>query len=136
MSGATVGVAVESASAGAEPYFLAIGIGMNLAHFPLDTEFPATSLAWLGVPVPPARDALTQLAAHFAAWYEVWRWQGFAPIRDAWLARAANLGGRIRARLTNGEANGVFESIDETGALLLREAAGRVRTIAAGEVFF
>jgi biotin-(acetyl-CoA carboxylase) ligase len=30
----------------------------------------------------------------------------------------------------------VFEGIDATGALILREAQGRTRTIAAGEVFF
>jgi len=130
------GILLEAVSAGGEPYFLAIGIGINLAHFPPDTEFPATSLAWLGVPMPSARDALTQLAAHFAKWYDTWRGQGFAPIRDGWLARAANLGGRIRARLTNGETSGMFEGIDETGALLLRESSERLRCIAAGEVFF
>ena len=130
------GILLESASAGGEPYFLAIGIGINLAYFPPDTEFPATALAALGAPPPSATEALAQLAAHFAKWYDVWRANGFAPIRDAWLARAANLGGRIRARLTKGETSGVFEGIDETGALLLRESADRLRTIAAGEVFF
>jgi BirA family biotin operon repressor/biotin-[acetyl-CoA-carboxylase] ligase len=130
------GILLESASAGGEPYFLAIGIGINLAHFPSETEFPATSLAALGVSPPAVPEALAQLAANFARWYDLWRGQGFAPVRDAWLARAANLGGRIRARLTNEETSGVFEGIDETGALLLRAAADRVRTIAAGEVFF
>jgi BirA family biotin operon repressor/biotin-[acetyl-CoA-carboxylase] ligase len=130
------GILLESASAGGEPYFLAIGIGINLAHFPPDTDFPATSLAALGVPPPPVAEALTQLGAHFAKWYEVWRAHGFTPIRDAWLARAANLGGRIRARLTNGDTSGVFEGMDESGALLLREASDRLRIIAAGEVFF
>ncbi len=79
---------------------------------------------------------LRELAAAFAKWYEVWRADGFAPIRDAWLARAAGLGTRIRARLTNEETMGIFEGIDGTGALLLREAQDRVRSIAAGEVFF
>ena len=130
------GILLESASAGAEPHFLAIGIGINLAEFPPETEFPATWLAWLGTPAPTVKDALTQLAAGFAKWYDIWREQGFAPVRDAWLARAFNLGGRINVRLTGGETSGVFEGIDETGALLLREAQGRVRTIAAGEVFF
>jgi BirA family biotin operon repressor/biotin-[acetyl-CoA-carboxylase] ligase len=130
------GILLESASAGGEPYFLAIGIGVNLAHFPPDTEFPATSLAAVGAHPPPVREALAQLAAHFAKWYDVWRGQGFSPVRDAWLARAANLGGRIRARLTNEETSGVFEGIDETGALMLRENSDRLRSIAAGEVFF
>ena len=32
---------------------------------------------------------------------------------------------RIRARLANEETSGVFEGIDETGALILREARAR-----------
>ncbi len=131
------GILLESASsASASPAYLAIGIGMNLAHFPPETEFPATSLAALGVAIPSATAALTQLAAHFAKWYDVWMTNGFSPIQDAWLARAAGLGTRIRARLTHEETSGVFEGIDHTGALILREAQGRVRTISAGEVFF
>jgi BirA family biotin operon repressor/biotin-[acetyl-CoA-carboxylase] ligase len=131
------GILLESASTGSEqPQWLAVGIGMNLTEFPTDTEFPATALAALGVTPPKPAEALTKLAASWAGWYEIWRSNGFSPIRDAWLARAANLGGRIRARLQTEEATGVFEGIDGTGALILRENASRTRTIAAGEVFF
>ena len=131
------GILLESASAGgAEPDWLVIGIGINLASFPADTEFPATSLAALGAEAPRPSDALAALAASFAKWYEVWRAKGFAPVRDSWLARAAGLGTRIRARLQNEETYGMFEGIDETGALILRESHDRVRKIAAGEVFF
>lgn len=131
------GILLESASSGgAAPGWLVIGIGINLAAHPPDTEFPATSLPALGVTAPSPEDGLLHLAAGFAKWYDIWRVEGFAPIRDAWLARAAGLGTRIRARLQNGELVGVFEGIDMSGALLLREAQDRVRTIAAGEVFF
>lgn len=132
------GILLESASSGAAPpQWLAIGIGINLKHFPPQTEFPATSLAALGAEEPPTPgDALTALAASFAKWYETWRGRGFAPIREAWLARAAGLGARIVARLSNGEATGVFEGLDETGALILRENQNRLRTITSGEVFF
>ncbi|HEX2593482.1 MAG TPA: biotin--[acetyl-CoA-carboxylase] ligase [Rhizomicrobium sp.] len=131
------GILLESASTGGEqPQWLAIGIGMNLAEYPPDTEFPATALSALGVVVPKPRDALAKLAASWAGWYDIWQDHGFGPIRDAWLMRAANLGGRIRARLQTEETTGVFEGIDGTGALLLRESIDRVRTIAAGEVFF
>jgi BirA family biotin operon repressor/biotin-[acetyl-CoA-carboxylase] ligase len=115
--------------------WLAIGIGINLAGHPADTEFPATSLAALGI-VPPAPEAaLTVLAARFAHWLAAWRAEGFAPLRAAWLARAGGLGAPIRARLPHEERHGAFEGIDATGALLLREASG-VRAITAGEVFF
>jgi BirA family biotin operon repressor/biotin-[acetyl-CoA-carboxylase] ligase len=131
------GILLESSSSGsAVPAWLAVGVGINLAVHPSDTEFPATSLAALGASVPSAPDALTALAASFAKWYETWNANGFAEVRDAWLARAAALGARIRARLQNEETSGVFEGIDEKGALILREGQGRVRVIAAGDVFF
>jgi BirA family biotin operon repressor/biotin-[acetyl-CoA-carboxylase] ligase len=131
------GILLESTSgASTTPTYLAIGVGMNLAHFPPQTEFPATSLAALGVTVPQPGEALTQLAAQFAKWYDIWMTTGFSSIQEAWLARAAGLGTRIRARLTNEETSGVFEGIDHTGALILRESQDRTRIIAAGEVFF
>lgn len=131
------GILLESASgAGGQLSWLAVGIGINLAHHPDDTERPAVSLAALGGDVPAFDDALLRLAAAWAKWYEAWSAQGFAVIRDGWLARAAGIGARIRARLPDEEATGVFEGIDETGALILREAQDRTRLIAAGEVFF
>jgi BirA family biotin operon repressor/biotin-[acetyl-CoA-carboxylase] ligase len=131
------GILLESASAGGEkPDWLAVGIGINLAMFPEGTEYPATSLKALGATVPSAGEGLVALAASFAKWYEAWAAQGFGAIRDAWLARAAGLGTRIRARLQNEETTGVFEGIDSDGALILRTGSDRTRVIAAGDVFF
>ena len=118
------------------PDWLAIGFGVNLVSYPLNAEFPATSLRTVNVDPPAPKDGLTRLAALWVEWYRVWENSGFVPIREAWLARAAGLGQRIRARLPDEEATGVFEGIDETGALILREQSGRVRIIAAGDVYF
>jgi len=115
--------------------WLAVGIGVNLANSPPGTEFPATSLAQLGIAVPSSQDALTSLAARFAHWYDVWMSEGFQTVRAAWLARAGGLGKSIRARLPDAVHEGVFEGVDASGALLLNQQ-GRVRAIAAGEVFF
>jgi BirA family biotin operon repressor/biotin-[acetyl-CoA-carboxylase] ligase len=114
---------------------LAIGIGVNLTAHPEGTEFPAISLAALGAIPPAPKDALALLAGDFAGWYDAWEMAGFAPVRDAWLARATGLGNRIRARLPGREHLGVFEGIDEEGALLLNEG-NRVRAITAADVFF
>jgi BirA family biotin operon repressor/biotin-[acetyl-CoA-carboxylase] ligase len=131
------GILLESESgANGMAAWLAAGIGINLTAFPEDTEFPAISLAALGAVPPAPKDALLLLAARFAKWYEVWRASGFAPVREAWLARASGLGARIRVRLANEETIGVFQGIDEGGALLLGLPGGGVRAIAAGEVFF
>jgi biotin-(acetyl-CoA carboxylase) ligase len=119
----------------AGPGWLAVGMGVNLAAAPEDTEFPAIALADLGVTPPSPDAALAVIANRFAHWYDVWVEDGFEPLRTAWLARAGGLGMPIRARLPHEERHGVFEGIDANGALLLNEQ-GRIRPISAGEVFF
>jgi BirA family biotin operon repressor/biotin-[acetyl-CoA-carboxylase] ligase len=115
--------------------WLAIGIGVNLAHHPEGTRFPATSLPQLGIASPSCDQALTLLAARFAHWYDAWMESGFETLRTAWLERASGLGAPITARLPHETRQGLFEGIDASGALLLKEGTG-VRAIAAGEVFF
>ena len=72
--------------------WLAVGIGMNLAHPPEGTAFPATSLPQLGIAPPSCDAALTVLAARFAHWYGAWMESGFETLRAAWLKRASGLG--------------------------------------------
>lgn len=114
---------------------LAVGLGINLAHFPPDAETPATSVAYVVGQTPAPDDAFHRLAGHWGAWYDAWASKGFAPVREAWLARAAGLGEPIRVRLMDREMNGVFEDLDEDGALLLRQPDGLAR-VTAGDVFF
>ena len=130
------GILLESAQGAHGNPYVAVGIGVNLAHYPTDTLYPATSLAAVHVAVPETDDALRVLAGHFAKCYDLWMEQGFSPIRDAWLARVGQLGGRVTARLADEETSGTFEGIDMTGALILRQAHGATRAISAGEVFF
>jgi BirA family biotin operon repressor/biotin-[acetyl-CoA-carboxylase] ligase len=129
------GILLEGGPAKSGKDWLAIGIGVNLASHPEDTEFPATSLAHQGIAPPSPEQALTILAARFAHWYDGWMQDGFESLRAAWLARAKGVGAPIRARLPHETREGVFEGIDASGALLLNEG-GRLSAIAAGEVFF
>jgi BirA family biotin operon repressor/biotin-[acetyl-CoA-carboxylase] ligase len=124
------GILLETAGEG-----LAVGVGVNLAYHPEGTDLPAISLQALGATPPSPRQALDLLAGHFAQWYDVWVATGFVPVREAWLARAAGLGARIRARLPGKEYVGVFEGLDDQGALLLNEG-GRVRSLAAADIYF
>jgi BirA family biotin operon repressor/biotin-[acetyl-CoA-carboxylase] ligase len=123
--------------------WLIIGVGINLSSYPEGTDTPAISLAALGVPPPLPFDrdghgegAAEHLDDAFTKWYEIWQRDGFAPIREAWLARAHGLGSRIRVRLAKEEIRGVFRDIDNGGALVLDLPGGVTRTIAAGEIYF
>jgi BirA family biotin operon repressor/biotin-[acetyl-CoA-carboxylase] ligase len=75
------------------------------------------------------------VAAAFETWYARWRNEGFAPVREAWLRRAEGLGGPLTARLPAATCKGTFRALDQDGALILEEADGALRRIAAGEVF-
>jgi BirA family biotin operon repressor/biotin-[acetyl-CoA-carboxylase] ligase len=126
------GILIESENA---PGFVAaIGIGVNCAHHPEGTPYPATDLAAAGALVTPQR-LLVTLASSMQARLKEWgRGEGFATIRDAWLKRAAGLGQAIQVRLPGRALSGRFEGLDETGRLLLAQA-GATTAIAAGEVF-
>ena len=130
------GILLESRAAGAGALdWLVIGIGVNLASYPRDTEFPATSLAEAGAPGVTPDTMLTILAARILAWYEAWqRPGGFAALRAQWLAHAQGLGGPIRVRLADRELDGRFAGLDDGGRLLLDGAEGR-QAIAAAEIF-
>jgi BirA family biotin operon repressor/biotin-[acetyl-CoA-carboxylase] ligase len=129
------GILLESeTSANDQVDFVVIGIGANLASAPTGVEYPATSLAeqgFAGVTPPQLLDAF---ARYFDEWLQRWRFDGFAPVRTAWLARASGIGDAIRVRLERDTLLGRFHDLDSDGALLLDAPEGR-RRIAAGEVF-
>ena len=129
------GILLESESCQREDSeFVVIGIGINLASSPTATEFPTTSLAEQDLGHMSPGEALDEFARRFCTWARRWREDGFAPIRVAWLARAASLGEPIRVRLGSAVLHGRFVDIDQHGALLL-ESGGEFRRVAAGEVF-
>jgi BirA family transcriptional regulator, biotin operon repressor / biotin---[acetyl-CoA-carboxylase] ligase len=129
------GILLESEmSAVGKLSFLVVGVGVNLAVAPRDTEFPATSAAAerLG-PIQPAT-MLEAFLRHFGFWQERWGNEGFSPVRAAWRAAAGSRGEQIRVRLEGATLFGRFVDIDEQGILLL-DCAGECRRISAGEVF-
>jgi len=119
---------------------LAIGFGVNLTDAPEPAEVeegalpPVSLLRETGLAVT-ADAFLNLLAPAFAAWEARFQTYGFPPIRSAWLDRAARLGQGITARTGRTEITGIFETVDEQGALVLKAADGR-HHIAAADVFF
>lgn len=121
-------------TSGERPDFVVLGIGANLASSPRDTPYAATSLAEEGAACIAPSVMIAAFIRRFAEWLALWRAQGFAPIRDAWLTRAAGLGEPIQVRLERDTLFGRFVDLDHDGSLLIDTPSGS-RRIAAGEVF-
>lgn len=134
------GVLVESGQHAAGGLWLAVGMGVNLAHAPRGTERPATSLAQHlrgEVAAPPkVEEAAARLSEAVAVWMERWETLGFQPILDAWTARTPGLDGPAVARLGQQTVAGTAEGVAADGALKLRLGDGSLRLISAGDVFF
>lgn len=131
-----VGILLEGEALPGGGFAVVIGIGVNVAHAPEGLPYPATALRRLGVPA----DAPGVFAALSDAWAGLERlWaegSGFPVIRRLWLDRAAGLGERVAVQLGGETLSGTFETIDDTGRLVLALGDGRRRMVAAGEVHF
>jgi BirA family transcriptional regulator, biotin operon repressor / biotin---[acetyl-CoA-carboxylase] ligase len=138
--GKIAGILLESQGlSGANPV-LCIGIGVNLIAAPdasqveLGAVAPVSLLGETGLRVTPEA-FLDALAPAYARWERIFTTEGFAPLRTEWLSHAARLGEVIRARTGSDTREGVFETIDGAGNLILRMTHGPV-AIPAAEVFF
>lgn len=138
--GKVAGILLESAGQGAGVAHLAVGIGVNLIAAPDPATLeqralrPVTVLGETGVRLLP-ETLLDALAAECAMREATLASMGFAPLRAEWLAHAARLGERITARTGDHQREGIFQTIDASGALVLQTAEG-VETIPAADVYF
>ncbi len=115
---------------------IVIGCGINCAHSPDDTEFPATNLASAGMDIAPAA-LFNRVAIRFDEFYRAWApSNGFAEIRDRWLKSAAGISKPITVRLGDRQISGIFESLDTNGQLILLESNNKKTIVTAGDVFF
>ncbi len=118
------------------PDFLCIGIGVNLAQTPNMDQLENTAMPPIclreatGLTVTP-EEFLPALATAFQRWEGQFQQFGFAPIRTAWLQHAARLGEVITAKLPTHVETGTFETVDETGAIVLQTAKGALHLSAA-----
>jgi BirA family biotin operon repressor/biotin-[acetyl-CoA-carboxylase] ligase len=108
--------------------WLALGIGVNLAHAP---TVPGRATAALGAEPPEdvAARLLTAIAHRAGQHAE----SGFAPIREAWMAAGPAPGAPLALRRGASLLNGRYEGLSASGGLLLA-VEGRVMELHAGEV--
>jgi BirA family biotin operon repressor/biotin-[acetyl-CoA-carboxylase] ligase len=107
------GILLEAEAVAADKLGVVVGIGTNVVAAPEGLPTPATSLAALGV-----------------------QGRGFGDIRRLWLERAAGLGQPVAIHTGGSAVEGIFDTIDDTGCMIVRTSEGRRVPISAGDVYF
>jgi BirA family biotin operon repressor/biotin-[acetyl-CoA-carboxylase] ligase len=130
------GILLEAEPAPDGRLAVVVGIGANVVAFPEDTPYPATSLHALGVSIS-AEELFSVLSDTWAEMRGIWDdGRGFSNIRQLWLQHAAGLGGPVSIKTGAASVEGIFDTVDDAGCLIVRTADGKRVPISAGDVYF
>jgi BirA family biotin operon repressor/biotin-[acetyl-CoA-carboxylase] ligase len=128
------GILLEAEAVG-DQLAIVVGIGTNVIAAPEGTPTPATSLKALGVDIG-AEELFAALSDAWAEFRGIWdRGRGFGEIRRRWLERAAGLGQPVSI-VSGSTVTGTFDTVDETGCMIIATSDGRRVPISAGDVYF
>jgi BirA family transcriptional regulator, biotin operon repressor / biotin---[acetyl-CoA-carboxylase] ligase len=130
------GILLEAEAVASDRLAIVVGIGINVVAAPEGMPTPATSLAALGVHIG-AEELFATLSDQWAEFRALWdNGRGFDEIRRLWLERAVGLGQRVSIQSGGSTLEGTFDTIDETGCMLVRTPGGGRVSISAGDVYF
>ncbi len=124
------GVLIETMARN-EHHTVVIGCGVNLAHHPADTRWPATDLSACGIIIEPhtmLENLRTAMHTRLQQWADG---SGLSSIHDDWMTAALGHGARVSV---DGGKQGVFTGLSEDGALELILDDGSLWTHHAGDV--
>jgi BirA family biotin operon repressor/biotin-[acetyl-CoA-carboxylase] ligase len=134
--GKLVGMNLEAEALPNGQLAVVVGMGTNIVAAPEGTPYPATCLRALGVSAS-AEDVFAALSDSWHEMRSIWNnGRGFAQIRDLWLDRAAGLGQAVSIRSGTSVISGIFDTIDDTGCMIVTTADRKRIPIAAGDVYF
>ena len=130
------GILLEAEAVAGDRLAVVVGIGTNVVAAPEGTPTPATSLRALGIHIG-AEELFATLSDGWAEFRGVWdNGRGFDEIRRLWLDRAAGLGQPVAVETGGARIAGTFETIDDTGCMIVRTPSGDRVPISAGDVYF
>ena len=130
------GILLEAEAVAGDRLAVVVGIGTNVVAAPEGTPTPATSLNALGVHIG-AEELFATLSDSWAEFRGLWdHGRGFGEIRRLWLERAAGLGQPVAIQSGASIVEGIFDTIDEQGCLIIRTSGGKRIPISAGDVYF
>jgi BirA family transcriptional regulator, biotin operon repressor / biotin---[acetyl-CoA-carboxylase] ligase len=130
------GILLEAEALPGRGLAVVVGMGTNIVAAPEGTPTPATSLAALGIQMSAER-LFAALSDSWAEYCGIWdQGKGFTEIRRRWLALAAGLGQPVSVHTGNNTVSGIFETLDDTGCMMVKTSTGAMLPVSAGDVHF
>jgi BirA family transcriptional regulator, biotin operon repressor / biotin---[acetyl-CoA-carboxylase] ligase len=130
------GILLEAEAVAGGRLAVVVGIGTNVVAAPEGTPTPATSLAALGVNIG-AEELFATLSDAWAEFRGIWDdGRGFGEVRRLWLERSAGLGQQVAVQSGGSTVAGTFDTLDQSGCLVIRTSDGTRVPISAGDVYF
>jgi len=130
------GILLEAEAVAGDRLAVVVGIGTNVVAAPEGTPTPATSLTALGVNIG-AEELFAVLSDAWAEFRGIWdNGRGFGEIRRLWLERAAGLGQQVAVQTGGTAVEGTFDTLDDSGCMVIRTSDGKRVPISAGDVYF
>jgi BirA family biotin operon repressor/biotin-[acetyl-CoA-carboxylase] ligase len=129
------GILIENALKGDRVDYAVIGIGINLDLHPdniSEISNTATSLEGEFGETVSREDVISSLLTEFERLYL--QLPSAEPIFKAWRDRLVTLGQKITATWGEDTIRGIAESVDKSGALMIRLADGSLTKVVAGDV--
>ncbi len=111
----------------------ALGMGVNILSAPQDAVFLKQFSGDNRLAIHPFRDTVLE---KLGLYYTKWKEDGFASIREAWLAQAHGLNEAITVKAGDQQKEGIFKEIDDKGFLVIETQDGSTERLNSGEVFF
>jgi BirA family biotin operon repressor/biotin-[acetyl-CoA-carboxylase] ligase len=134
--GKLAGILLEAHRRPDGKHAVVIGFGVNIVAAPEGLPYPATSLRGLNAEIS-AETLFAALAEEWVVAYELWDNGGnVGDILRLWRASAAGIGAEVAVTQDGGVVRGIFETIDDTGRLIVRASDKSSIAISAGDVHF
>jgi len=130
------GILLEAEAQPGGALAIVVGMGTNVVAAPEGLPAPATSLRELGVETT-AEVLFAALSDSWVEFHGIWdHGRGFGELRLRWLALAAGLGQPVAVHTGKQTVSGMFDTLDETGCMVVRTPGGGRVAISAGDVHF
>ena len=129
------GILLEMAADPDRLEYVVVGTGVNLqpGAYPPELKDRAISLAELTDRPPLRREMLCAYLAALEPLVDTLEASGFPALLPAYTARSGTLGSRVQ--VSGGmELTGLAESLDASGALMVRDDAGELHRVLSGDV--